>query len=73
MKNVLKTLQAEKAAIEKDFGELDKQRQAAIAEVNKLNTGISQIVAGLTQLQGKWAAVDKMEAEFKDEPKPKKD
>ena len=71
MKNVLKTLQTEKADVEKQFQALDDQRKEVTESRDKANTALSQIVAGLTQLQGKWAQLDKLEKEFSDEPKEK--
>ena len=71
MKNVVKTLQAEKAEVEKEFKSLDEKRKEAIETRDKINAVLSQIVAQLTKLQGSWAAIDKLEQQFKDEPKEK--
>ena len=71
MKNVLKTLTDQKAEVEKEFNALEPQRQQLVATDQKLHTDLSQLVAKLTQLQGQWAAIDKMEKEFVDEPKEK--
>ena len=71
MKNVLKTLQGEKADVEKEFNSLEQQRQQVLKAINQSQTNLNQLVAQLTQLQGRWQAIDKLEKSFKDEPKDK--
>ncbi len=71
MKNVLKTLKDQKAEVEKEFNTLEQQRQQLIQSAQKAQTDLSQIVAKLTQLQGQWQAIDKLEKDFQDEPKEK--
>ncbi len=71
MKNVLKTLADQKAEVEKEFNTLEQQRQQLIQADQKLHADLSQIVAKLTQLQGQWQAIDKLEKDFADEPKEK--
>lgn len=71
MKNVLKTLQSNKAEIQKEFDSLEQQRQQAVQSVKRLQSNLAQMVNQLNQLQGKYAAIDKLEQDFKDEPKEK--
>ncbi len=71
MKNVLKTLKDQKAEVEKEFNTLEQQRQQLLQAAQKAQTDLSQIVAKLTQLQGQWQAIDKLEKDFQDEPKEK--
>ncbi len=71
MKNVLKTLKDQKAEVEQEFNTLEQQRQQLIQAAQKAQADLSQIVAKLTQLQGQWQAIDKLEKDFQDEPKEK--
>ena len=71
MKNVLKTLRENKANIGRDFSSLEQKRQETLQAINQAQTNLNQLVAQLTQLQGQWAAVDKLEKDFADEPKDK--
>ena len=71
MKNVLKTLQSEKADVQKEFDSLEQQRQQTLQAINKLQSNLAQLMSQLSQAQGKWQAIDKLEQAFKDEPKDK--
>ena len=64
MKNILKTLETDKAEIEKKFGELNQRRQELITATN-------QTSEEMVRLQGEHRKVLKLIEDFRDEPKEK--
>lgn len=64
LKNIVKTLEANKAEIAKQFEQLNQRRQ-------NLQTTLVQISEELARLQGENRRIDKLLNDFQDEPKDK--
>ncbi len=62
MKNVLKTLVAQKEEVQKEFDELKKAQEELQQKLNQVSTRI-------VQLQGKFQQIEQLEKDFQDEPK----
>lgn len=71
MKNVLKSLEEQQTEVRKEFDLGEQERQGLVKNINELNTRLNQVVSRLTQLQGKFQALDEAKEAFKDEPKEK--
>ena len=68
MKNILKTLQAQKEEVEQQFTQLDQRRQSSIQSTQRLQAELNELTSEMARLQGEHRRILKLLEDFKDVP-----
>ena len=64
MKDVKKTLEDQKEAVNKEFNVLEARRKQLLEASQNLQQQLSQVVTQQVELRGKWQLLEKLEKEF---------